>query len=132
MFMGGAAYNNGIIPFKNYIFGEAYTREGEPARIQSPLPNGQMTEEQRLRGVIAELYPLPTWHVIPPGDIFRVFERGGRNVNTQFAEVGLPNPTGSIQRLEEPGVSIVDAYAAKSDAINNPFTPTGSNVNIAG
>ena len=103
MFMGGAAYNNGIIPFKNYLFGEAYTREGEPARIQSPLPNGQMTEEQRLRGVIAELYPLPTWHVIPPGDIFRVFERGGRNVSTQFAEIGLPNPTGSIQRLEEPG-----------------------------
>ena len=103
MFMGGAAYNNGIIPYKNYMFGEAYTRDGEPALIRSPLPNGQMTEEQRLRGVIAELYPLPTWHVIPPGDIFRVFERGGRNVNTQFAEIGLPNPTGSIQRLEEPG-----------------------------
>ena len=103
MLWGGAAYNNGILPFKNYMFGEAYTRSGGPARIQSPLANGQLTEEQRLRGVIAELYPLPTWHVIPPGDIFRVFERGGRNVNTQFAEVGLPNPTGSIQRLEEPG-----------------------------
>ena len=53
MFMGGAAYNNGIIPYKNYMFGEAYTRDGEPALIRSPLPNGQMTEEQRLRGVIA-------------------------------------------------------------------------------
>ena len=53
--------------------------------------------------MLAELYPLPTWHVIPPGDVFRVFERGGRNISTQFAEVGLPNPTGSIQRLEEPG-----------------------------
>jgi hypothetical protein len=103
MLWGGAAYNNGIIPFKNYMFGEAYTRSGESARIQSPLPNGQLTEEQRARGVLAELYPLPTWHVIPPGDIFRVFERGGRNVSTQFAEIGLPNPTGSIQRLEEPG-----------------------------
>ena len=41
--------------------------------------------------------------MIPPGDIFRVFERGGRNIGTQFAEIGLPNPTGSIQRLEEPG-----------------------------
>jgi hypothetical protein len=49
------------------------------------------------------MYPLPTWHVIPPGDIFRVFERGGRNIGTQFPEIGLPNPTGSIQRLEEPG-----------------------------
>lgn len=40
---------------------------------------------------------------MPPSDVFRVFERGGRNVSTQFAEVGLPNPTGQIQRLEEPG-----------------------------
>ena len=53
--------------------------------------------------MLAELYPLPTWHVVPPGDVFRVFERGGRNISTQFAEIGLPNPTGSIQRLEEPG-----------------------------
>ena len=104
MLWGGAAYNNGILPFKNYILGEAYTRNGEPARIQSPLGAGRAdAREQRARGVLAELYPMPTWHVIPPGDIFRVFERGGRNIGTQFPEIGLPNPTGSIQRLEEPG-----------------------------
>jgi LVIVD repeat len=103
MLMGGAAYNNGILPYKNYIIGEAYTRNGEPARIQSPLGTAGLTPEQRARGVLAELFPLPTWHVIPPGDVFRVFERGGRNVSTQFAEIGLPNPSGSIQRLEEPG-----------------------------
>ena len=40
---------------------------------------------------------------MPPGDVFRVFERGGRNIGTQFPEIGLPNPTGTIQRLEEPG-----------------------------
>ena len=28
MFWGGAAYNNGILPFKHYILGEAYTRDG--------------------------------------------------------------------------------------------------------
>ena len=33
MLWGGAAYNNGILPFKNYILGEAYTREGEPAGL---------------------------------------------------------------------------------------------------
>jgi hypothetical protein len=103
MLMGGAAYNNGILPFKNYVVGEAYTREGEPALIRSPLGPAGLTPEQRARGVIAELYPLPTWHVVPPGDVFRVFERGGRNIGTQFPEIGLPNPTGSIQRLEEPG-----------------------------
>src|SRR5205085_6393256 len=103
MLWGGAAYNNGILPFKNYITGEAYTRGGEPALITSPLgPNG-MTPQQQARGVLAALYPLPTWHVTPVTDNFRVFERGGRNIGTQFAEIGLPNPTGIIQRLEEPG-----------------------------
>ncbi|HZF96250.1 MAG TPA: hypothetical protein VEZ20_15410 [Allosphingosinicella sp.] len=104
MLWGGAAYNNGIVPYKNYLFGEAYTRSGQPARIQSPgTTPGEITPEQRARGVIAELYPLPTWHVIPPGDVFRVFERGGRTIGTQFPEIGLPSPSGSIQRLEEAG-----------------------------
>jgi len=104
MLWGGAAYNNGILPFKTYALGEAYTREGEAARIQSPGdPPGTVTPEQAARGALGELYPLPTWQVVPPGDVFRVFERGGRNINTQFPEIGLPNPTGSIQRLEEPG-----------------------------
>ena len=104
MLWGGAAYNNGIVPFKNYIFGEAYTKDGEPAKIISPgSPPGTLTREQKARGALAELYPLPSWQVTPPGDVFRVFERGGRNIATQFPEIGLPNPTGSIQRLEEPG-----------------------------
>jgi len=104
MLWGGAAYNNGIAPYKNYLFGEAYTSKGEPAKIVSPgSPPGTVTEAEAKRGALAALYPLPAWQVTPPGDVFRVFERGGRNVSTQFAEVGLPNPTGSIQRLEEPG-----------------------------
>ncbi|HEU4651570.1 MAG TPA: hypothetical protein VFS49_09155, partial [Croceibacterium sp.] len=104
MFWGGAAYNNGILPYKNYLLGEAYTREGEPAKVVSAGdPPGTVTAAQRARGALAELYPLPTWQVVPPADVFRVFERGGRTIGTQFAEIGLPNPTGSIQRLEEPG-----------------------------
>lgn len=104
MLWGGAAYNNGIVPFKNYLFGEAYTRQGAPAKITSPTgAGGQLTEAQKARGVLAELYPLPTWQVIPPGDVFRVFERGGRTIGTQFPEIGLPSPSGSIQRLEESG-----------------------------
>ncbi len=120
MLWGGAAYNNGIVPYKNYIFGEAYTRSGDPACILSPTTSMTaeeykkacdpkvpfdkiLTDKERARGALAKMYPLPRWSVIPPGDVFRVFERGGRNINTQFPEIGLPNPTGSIQRLEEPG-----------------------------
>jgi LVIVD repeat len=104
MLWGGAAYNNGIVPFKNYVVGEAYTRTGQPAKLVSPgTPPGTVTPEQKKRGALPILYPLPSWQVIKPGDVFRVFERGGRNVVTQFADVGLPSPTGNIQRLEEPG-----------------------------
>jgi hypothetical protein len=106
MLWGGAAYNNGILPAKNYILGEAYTRDGKPAKILSPGTAGKpgtVTDAEKERGAIAAMYPLPTWHVLPPADVFRVFERGGRTINSQFPEIGIPNPTGQIQRLEEPG-----------------------------
>ncbi|HEY5072275.1 MAG TPA: hypothetical protein VII63_09610 [Caulobacteraceae bacterium] len=104
MFFGGASYNNGVLPFKNYRLGEAYTSEGEPARVLSPgSPPGTVTSAQAARGALPALYPLPRWQVAPPGDVFRVFERGGRNVATQFPEIGLPDATGELQRLEEPG-----------------------------
>ena len=33
MFWGAAAYNNGILPFKHSILGEAYDRDGKPAAV---------------------------------------------------------------------------------------------------
>ncbi len=95
MFWGGASYNNGILPFKRYILGESYTRDGEPAMIEGSIagePN-----QSRSSGRLPKLYPLPAWETIPPTDNFRIFERGGRFLRSQFPEVGLPN------RLEEPG-----------------------------
>ncbi|MDE2303070.1 MAG: hypothetical protein KGK11_10980 [Sphingomonadales bacterium] len=119
MLWGGGAYNNGIVPFKSYVFGEAYTRDGKSACIGSPSivaathnpcppptvldGNRTLTEAELKRGALASLYPLPSWQVTPPSDVFRVFERGGRDIATQFPEIGLPNDSGSIQRLEEPG-----------------------------
>jgi hypothetical protein len=112
MLWGGAAYNNGIVPFKNYMFGESFTRTGEPALIKSASKEigadgkpmwGTVTPQEKARGVLPIMYPLPRWNTIPPGDVFRVFEDGGRTINPQFPEIGLPNSTGSIQRLEEPG-----------------------------
>ncbi|HVT34695.1 MAG TPA: hypothetical protein VHE37_03880, partial [Nevskiaceae bacterium] len=100
MFLEGAAYNNGILPDKRGVLGEAYTREGAPAMLRSPAAPDDNAQR---KGVIAQTWPLPAWEVMPPADIFRVFERGGRNINTQFPETGLPDSTGSLQRLEEPG-----------------------------
>ena len=103
MLWGGASYNNGILPYKNYILGEAFTENGEPAMLLSPgLQNGRLSPQALARGNLPRLYPLPTWQVVPPADNFRVFERGGRNIGTSFPEIGNPN-LGGLQRLEEPG-----------------------------
>lgn len=102
MLFGGAAYANNILPFKKYILGEAYTPEGEPSGIMGP-PLKDPEQAWQDHGVVPQLFPLPRWETIPPGDVFRVFERGGRNIGNLFPEVGLPNALGLLQRLEEPG-----------------------------
>lgn len=100
MLWGGASYNNGIVPYKRYILGEGYTQEGEPAKLESPVP---IDATMKKKGVLPYLLPLPAWETVPVADPFRVFERGGRNIVTQFPEIGLPNALGQLQRLEEPG-----------------------------
>ena len=48
MFWGGAAYNNGLLPFKSYVLGEAYTRDGRAANIDgAPMP----ADERQAHGV---------------------------------------------------------------------------------
>jgi hypothetical protein len=100
MLWGGAAYNNGILPYKRYILGEAYTNDGKPAALKNPVP---VNEHMTAMGILPGLSPLPAWETTPPADVFRVFERGGRVINTQFPEIGLPNNTGVLQKLDEPG-----------------------------
>lgn len=90
MLWGGASYNNGILPYKNYLLGESYTQQGNPASIKHD--GRPLTKEMRARGVLEKLLPIPTWEVLPPADVFRVFERGGSFIKTQFAEIGVPNP----------------------------------------
>jgi hypothetical protein len=101
MLWGGAAYNNGILPFKRYMLGEGYNRNGDSVVVKGPVvPDAQALLEH---SILPELYPLPAWETIKPGDIFRVFERGGRNISNLFPETGLPNALGQLQRIEEPG-----------------------------
>lgn len=107
MLWGGASYNNGILPFKNYIIGEGYTFDGQAAIVEGPLlsdPEGAKLKH----GVLPRLAPLPAWETVKPGDIFRVFERGGRTAGNLFPEVGMPNLVNTIlgnnfQQLVEPG-----------------------------
>ncbi|MCB0353338.1 MAG: hypothetical protein KDD64_07440, partial [Bdellovibrionales bacterium] len=94
MLWGGGAYNNNILPYKKYVLGESYGRDGE---AQSIVDESEISEERKAKGALPSLTAMPQWEVIAPGDVFRIFERGGEFVRTQFPEIGNPNP------FEEPG-----------------------------
>jgi hypothetical protein len=64
---------------------------GAPQRLQTVPP--PTPDETRLKGVVPFLDPLPPYQVSQPGNVLRIFERGGRFL----PEVGIP------ERLEEPG-----------------------------
>jgi hypothetical protein len=84
---GAALYHNGSIPYKNARFGESYDREGKPRSIKTfPPPSA---DETRDKGVLPELTPLYRWEVSQPGNILRVFERGGE----KKSELGNPTRT---------------------------------------
>ncbi len=88
MLWGAALYNNGVVPFKDARFGEAYGPDGTPLRLKGE------PEADLARGELPYLDPLPRFEVGQPGNMLRVFERGGRFLP---ALPGLPNP------LQEPG-----------------------------
>ena len=88
---GAALYNNGAYPIKNTHFGESYDRDGKPQSIKTFSP--PTPEETRNKGVLRELDPLYRWEISQPGNVLRVFERGGQ----KKSELGNPN------REEDPG-----------------------------
>jgi hypothetical protein len=78
-------YNNASVPFKDSVFAENYTPRSEPQIIRTVPP--PTAEETRLKGILAVLYPLPRFESGQPGNIFRIFERGGG----PKSELGNPN-----------------------------------------
>ncbi|HEX5734403.1 MAG TPA: hypothetical protein VF131_16325 [Blastocatellia bacterium] len=86
MLWGAALYNNGAFPLKNYRFGESYSPEGAPQRVQTnPPPTAEQTQK---KGILPYLDPLPRWEISQISNILRTFELGGRKA----AEIGLPQP----------------------------------------
>lgn len=85
MLWGAALYNNGSHPIKDTQFGESYDEKGNPQTLfQTPKPS---REDQASKGHLESLSPLPRWEVSQPGNVLRVFERGGK----RRLEVGLPD-----------------------------------------
>lgn len=88
---GAALYNNGSYPLKDEHFGESYAADGTPQRVKTyPVPSA---EETLAKGILPFEEPLERWEISQPGNVLRVFERGGG----EKSEIGNPN------RLEEPG-----------------------------
>jgi hypothetical protein len=72
-----ALYNNGSINRKTALYGESYSPDGKPQKIQ---PTTRATVDQVANhGMAPALWPLPRWEVTQPGNILRVFERGGKS-----------------------------------------------------
>jgi hypothetical protein len=92
MLWGAALYNNGSFHLKDPRFGESYSEAGEPQTLLQG--NTNLTDQQRRsRGLLTLLDPIPRWEISQPGNILRVFERGGK----RRLEVGLPD------KDEDPG-----------------------------
>src|SRR5580704_6363724 len=84
MLWGAALYNNGAFPMKTPHFGESYSKDGLPQRlITFPPPTA---EETRLKGVLPFLEPIQRWEISQPGNVLRIFERGGE----KKPELGIP------------------------------------------
>ena len=86
MLWEAALYNNGSFPMKQARFGESYSMHGAPQRLQTVPPPSEW--EQKVKGVVPYLDPLPRFEASQPGNVLRIFERGGRLPG----EIGLPNP----------------------------------------
>ncbi len=94
MLWGAALYNNGAFPFKDTRFGESYGKNGEVLQVfTNPAPTA---EEITKKGILPYLLPLPRWEITQPGNILRVFERGGE-------KKGLPSDIGSPGLEDIPG-----------------------------
>ena len=89
MLWAAALYNNGSFHLKDARFGESYSESGAP----QTLLQTSTEEERRTKGLLSFLDPIPRWEISQPGNVLRVFERGGK----RRLEVGLPD------KEEEPG-----------------------------
>ena len=85
MLWGAALYNNGAYPHKDTRFGESYARDGAPQTVRTIPP--PTPEETRAKGILPEITPLERWEISQPGNVLRVFERGGG----PKGEVGEPS-----------------------------------------
>jgi hypothetical protein len=106
MLWGAALYNNGGFYQKNYRFGQAYGADGTPLKLINYAP--VTPEDTRLHGILPFIEPLPRFNLSNPGNILRIFEKGGE----KQLQLGLPTsdePNGRPRnRLSERGLGTLN------------------------
>jgi hypothetical protein len=106
MLWGAALYNNGAYPEKNYRFGQAYGSDGAPLKLINYT--AVTPEDTQVHGILPLIEPLPRFNLSNPGNILRIFEKGGRSQ----LSLGLPTnsePNGKPERrLSERGLGTLN------------------------
>jgi hypothetical protein len=106
MLWGAALYNNGAFYLKNYRFGQAYGADGAPLKLVNYTP--VTPADTQLQGILPFIEPLPRFNLSNPGNILRIFEKGGR----KQLQLGLPTseePNGKPdRRLSERGLGTLN------------------------
>jgi len=106
MLWGAALYNNGGFYLKNYRFGQGYAADGSPLRLVNYTPVTPV--DTRLHGILPFIEPLPRFNLSNPGNILRIFEKGGE----KQLQLGLPTsdePNGRPRnRLSERGLGTLN------------------------
>src|SRR6185295_983038 len=95
MLWGAALYNNGGFNLKNYRFGQNYGADGAPLKLTNYTP--VTAQDTQLHGILPFIDPLPRFNLSNPGNILRIFEKGGR----KQLSLGLPivdEPPGKPER----------------------------------
>lgn len=106
MLWNAAAYNNGAIQYKNAIVGQAYGPNGVPLKLNNPWK--PTAEETRTTGVLPWLLPLPRFNRAMPGNVFRIFEKGGFSP-LQLGTPYLDEPPGKPdRRLSDRGLGTLN------------------------
>jgi hypothetical protein len=112
MLWQAALYNNGAVPVKKPLYGECYSMSGAPLAMQTVPPPSEW--EQKKKGVVPRLDPLPRFEMTQPGNVLRIFERGGK----LRPEIGIPDP------FEDPGRPIFTRLSIRGLGTENRTDPT--------
>ncbi len=106
MLWNAAAYNNGAINLKNPVIGQAYGADGLPLKLENPFTPTEA--ETKKFGFLPYIIPIPRFNRSQPGNLFRIFEKGGMTPLSLGIST-LDEPPGKPERrLSERGLGTLN------------------------